>query len=258
MRVIAHENFDYIYKEALALLLSSLTTHVTSTKGENYEMRNILVELTNIENNRIDFTSTLYPNRQKSYDRYLSKELEWYLEGCRDELNYKNSPAPKVWKRYADQKGKIVSNYGHMILRKVQTFGNKKSKRKRDTSFNRCLNLLKENPFTRNAVMHYNLPEHIYDGAKDIPCTMSAQVFIRENKLHMTVFQRSSDIYTGLPYDVPWHCELMKKFIFELNGKKRKDKLTAGTLALFIGSMHLYTSDFQKATQIGRRMGIAV
>lgn len=75
----------------------------------------------------------------------------------------------------------------------------------------------------------------------------------------MTVFQRSSDVYTGLPYDVPWHCELIKKMTSEIRNrvnKKNTDKklfeLECGTLIIFISSLHLYKKDFEKALSISK------
>ena len=37
---------------------------------------------------------------------------------------------------------------------------------------------------------------------KDIPCTVSLQFLIRENKLHLFVNMRSNDVFLGLPHDI--------------------------------------------------------
>lgn len=257
MRAITANNFNEIYQELLALLLSGVSESVSSSKGDNLEIRNIAIELTDINDNRIDFTQTLLPHRQNKYEKYLQKELSWYVEGGPNELHYKGSPAPKVWKEFSDGKGKIVSNYGYMVLREKKTFGLGNGKKKRRTdAYNFCLDTLTKKKTTRQAIIHYNLPKHFSRKQKDIPCTIAAQILIRNGKLSMTVFQRSSDIFTGIPYDLPWHCELMKRFVKDLRRVPGNETLDAGTLTLFITSLHLYEKNFAEAISISQNRGL--
>jgi thymidylate synthase len=81
---------------------------------------------------------------------------------------------------------------------------------------------------------------------------MVAQVVIRDEQLFMTVFQRSSDAFTGLVYDVPWHCELMNQFVKDLKQQQNLKNLRLGSLNLFMTSIHLYTKDIDKAEKICR------
>jgi thymidylate synthase len=263
MRTIRSDSFDEIYKEALAIIMSNISRPVNSSKGINIEIPNVVIELTNTTSYKIDFKSTFLPNRQERYEKYLDKELDWYFNRRNNELHYKSSPAPKVWKNYADQRGNIVSNYGYMILRETKRFGNKRKKTRRKTSYEFCIDLLLRKPTTKQAILHYNLPIHFNDGAKDLPCTIAAQVLIRENKLYMTVFQRSSDIFTGLPYDVPWHCELLSRMLNDIKGKadkvntdKNLSNLSLGSLTLFISSLHLYEKNYMESLKINQNRAI--
>ncbi|WP_161597558.1 thymidylate synthase [Fluviispira multicolorata] len=206
------ESFDHIYKKLIGLLLSGESNRIASSKGNNFEVREVYIKLLNANNYNINFLDTKYPQRQEKYDKYLKDELKWYIKGCDNELYYKNTPSPKVWKKYADKSGKIVSNYGYLILREKKKFGFRE-KKKVMTSFEYCIKILKRKKHTKQAILHYNIPSNIWLNSKDIPCTVSSQIIIREDKLDMIIFQRSSDIYTGIIYDVPWHCELMKMFV---------------------------------------------
>ncbi len=263
MRIIQSDQFDKIYKEATAILLSHLSSPVNSSKGNNIEISNIGIELADINSYEIDFEHTFLPDRQQIYKRYLEKELDWYFEKRPNELHYKKTPSPNVWKNYADEKGFVVSNYGYMILREMKRFGRKRGKGRKATSYDFCADLLLRKPKTRQAILHYNLPKHFNKDAKDIPCTVAGQVFIRDLKLHMTVFQRSSDIFTGLPYDVPWHCELMKYMIRDIrerapkiNTDKGLSKIESGSLTLFISSLHLYEDNYEEALKISQNQAI--
>jgi len=258
MRAFTADSFDQIYQELLAVLLSGLSDSILSSKGSNLEVRNVLLELTDISNYKINFLNTALPSRQDTYERYLNAELKWYFEGRDNELHYKNSPAPKAWKNFADNRGKIVSNYGYMIFREKRLFGqgNGKKKRKID-SYNFCIDMLSSKSTSKQAILHYNLPKHYSKKQKDVPCTVAGQVLIRNERLYMTVFQRSSDIYTGLSYDVPWHCELMKKFVTDLRRVKGNESLELGSLTIFITSLHLYQKDFSDAIKIGQNKRLA-
>lgn len=259
MRAISSNNFDQIYQELMALLLSGVSEPVLSSKGKNLEIRNIGIELTDINRNKINFQTTFLPERQEKYERYLNAELEWYLKGGPRELHYKGSPAPKQWKKYAGPNGKIVSNYGYIILREKKTFGQGNGKKKRRTdAYTFCLDTLTKKKSTRQAILHYNLPKHFTKSQRDVPCTVAGQILIRNDKLSMTVFQRSSDIFTGIPYDIPWHCELMKRFVKDLRRVEGNENLEAGSLTLFVTSLHLYEENFEDAIKISQNIGLRV
>lgn len=98
-----------------------------------------------------------------------------------------------------------------------------------------CINIWRENP----------LP------SKDIPCTMSIVFQIRDNKLHCSVFMRSSDIWLGLPYDVfnfsmlsHWVCALINES--NIHGSI----VSPGILSLTAASSHLYKINFTEANKV--------
>lgn len=188
--------------------------------------------LTDVNNDRLDFSKTGLPERQPVYDRYADAELEWYRSG---NLEAKSAPS-KFWLKIADSDGNIVSNYGHMILCDRQYPG-------RQTAADHVVRLLREDPDSRQAILHYNLPRHYQPGSKDIPCTLTAQLLCRSNRLSMWVTQRSCDAIKGLSFDVPWHCYLLRELAAELG-------VVADKLHHTIGSLHLYETDIEMARKI--------
>lgn len=183
----------------------------------------------------IDWSALGMPERQRTYDDYRDRELKWYRSG---DLRASSAPS-KFWLKLADTEGNIVSNYGHMVLhdKKYLRFG--RASIWYTTALDRVIEVLSEDPESRQAIIHYNLPMHCYSAAKDVPCTLTAQVWIRNGMLSMWVTQRSCDIWYGLPYDVPWHCWLICELAEHM-------AYTPGMLHHSIGSLHVYEKDVPK------------
>lgn len=184
--------------------------------------------LTDVDACHIDWSKTGFPERQATYDNYAQKELSWYLTGDR-----RASAAPSTfWNTIADENGLVNSNYGHLILKWRRYPGQL-------TAYEHVLDRLLIDHGSRQAVMHYNLPSHFKNFCKDIPCTLTAQVWIRKGMLSMAVTQRSSDLWFGMPYDVPWHCYLIKSLARDLGVKP-------GFFHHSVGSLHIYARDFER------------
>ena len=93
--------------------------------------------------------------------------------------------------------------------------------------------LLKKDKDSRQAVYTiYGVQDR--HSSKDIPCTLSHQFFIRDNKLHMTANMRSNDLLWGFPYDVNGFV-FIQEFLAAALG------LEMGTYTHNVGSLHIYT-----------------
>ena len=104
-------SFDSVYK-CIARELSVRKT--ISPRGLlTKEMVNVVYSVLNVgDGNHIDFTTTKAHERQETYESYRDAELEWYNTG-----NLKAASAPsKFWSKLQDERGEIVSNYGHIVF----------------------------------------------------------------------------------------------------------------------------------------------
>jgi thymidylate synthase len=150
-------------------------------------------------------------------------ELLWYLSGS-NELKFIQYYLSHYKKESED--GKIIyGGYGTRLFNK-------------DGSINQIENvieLLKNNPETRRAVIQIFDAKDINEQHKEIPCTCTLQFLIRENKLHLVVYMRSNDAYIGLPHDI--YCFTM---IQEIIARSISDELLIGTYQHMVGSFHLY------------------
>ena len=96
---------------------------------------------------------------------------------------------------------------------------------------------LRTDPSSRQAVIEIPRPRR---ETKDEPCTLSLQFLSRNKHLHLIVTMRSSDTWTGLPYDVFNFTQLQNMMAGEL-------ELRRGWFSLHAGSSHLYQDDFAAA-----------
>lgn len=147
--------------------------------------------------------------------RYFSRELVAYFNGSLD-VNAGLAQASPFWKTLADKDGKIASNYGYYVFhQRVPETGNK-------TQYEWVIDNLVNNLDSRKAFININQPMHKIKESKDFPCTLGMQFFVRDNNLCCIVSSRSTDVYTGLPYDMGFFsfvAELVYKDLKENNLK---------------------------------------
>ena len=157
--------------------------------------------------------------------RYAIGELLWYMSGNKNlEEIQKYTYA---WDRMSDDGETVNSNYGNCIKYK---YGFDQWEYVKD--------LLANNPESRQAVIHIKTADS--KKSKDVNCTVCCQFFIRENKLYMTTYMRSNDIWMGFPYDVFQFTAMQVLMSMELG-------VGIGTYTHVAGSLHMYRRDYEVA-----------
>lgn len=157
--------------------------------------------------------------------RYAIGEMLWYLSG-NDNLSAIQNYT-KAWDRMSDDGLTVNSNYGNCICKKYGFDQWKYVKQ-----------LLKDHPETRQAVIHIKAPDN--KDSKDVNCTVCLQFFIRDNKLYMTTYMRSNDLWLGFPYDVFQFTCMQIRMAMELD-------VGIGTYTHIDGSLHMYKRDYMTA-----------
>ncbi len=134
------------------------------------------------------------PQRKFNQD-YADYEWDWYLKGNRDASQI--AGRAKIWKQMmVPTTTEVNSNYGYFW--------------KYNNQLNRVIDDLKFNKETRRAiVVHYIL--HEIDRYKyDTPCNDVLNFYIKDDKLHLTVFARSIDLVFGFCNDQYTFAKLME------------------------------------------------
>lgn len=126
--------------------------------------------------------------RNWSYD-YAEAEWQWYLSGDPNtsKLGEIYGKVPAIWKRMANSSGEVNSNYGYQWQRNKQ--------------LDHIVGMLKINPSTRQAAISIYDAKEINKYSNDTPCTYAVQFTIIENKLCMSVYMRSNDLWYGFCND---------------------------------------------------------
>lgn len=172
-----------------------------------------------------DPTKNIMRNRIRNLPmKYAVGEMLWYLSGNNNLSEIRKYT--KAWDRMSDDGKTVNSNYGWCIKHKY--------------GFNQwqyVKELLQKSPETRQAVIHIKTADDT--PSKDVNCTVCLQFFIREGKLHATVYMRSNDIWMGFPYDVFQFTCMQILMSMELG-------VEIGTYTHVAGSLHLYKRDLKE------------
>jgi len=129
-------------------------------------------------------------NKERKFNiEYAKAEWKWYLSGNRsiNKLGEIYGKIPPIWKRMADSKGDVNSNYGYQW--------------ERNNQLDKVVDILIENPTTRRATISIYDGKEINDYNRDTPCTYAVQFTILDNKLNISVYMRSNDLWYGFCID---------------------------------------------------------
>ena len=121
--------------------------------------------------------------------KYAAAEWSWYLSGdpSVDKLAELYGKVPPIWERMADEYGKVNSNYGYQWQRRNQ--------------LDNVVDILRRDPSTRQAAISIYDAKEISDYGYDTPCTYAIQFSIIDEKLCMSVYMRSNDVWYGFCND---------------------------------------------------------
>ena len=152
---------------------------------------------------------------------YAEAEWQWYLKGIPYvfELGNIYGKIPEIWKRMADDSGRVNSNYGYQWNRNGQ--------------LDKIIGMLENNPDSRQATISIYDGKEMQDYSHDTPCTYAIQFTILHNRLDMCVTMRSNDLWYGFCNDQYCFSELQRLVSTQLN-------VEPGTYYHFAHNMHLY------------------
>lgn len=166
--------------------------------------------------------------------RYCIGELLWYLSGnpSLDAIRMYTG----AWDRMSDDGVLVNSNYGDRIQKAVCEYSGK--------TFNQLAmieEMLRRDPNSRQAVIHIKQARNLLKyPSKDVNCTVCLQFFIRENRLYMTAYMRSNDLWMGFPNDIFQFTAIQIYLAMKLG-------VQLGSYTHIAGSLHLYDRDYQVA-----------
>ncbi len=178
--------------------------------------------------------------RNAKLERYFARELELYKSGTLSAEEF--GKIGKIWKSIANTDGTINSNYGYLAFHAKEAGSDKYALGTMDTHWNWCLESFRRDLDTRQAVVHFSRPRHLFIGNKDQVCALSIQFFVRDNILHAAWTSRSNDCVFGTSFDSLWALWLCRKMRDDL-AEKSIVSAGLGTLSYMAHSLHIYERD---------------
>jgi thymidylate synthase len=224
-------SFAEAYQKSLIDLVDN--GDLCETRGTtSKELLNVSLEIT-------DPSQCMYTNMTRSTQtKYIAAELLWYYAG-RNDVAFISKYA-KFWEQIQNPNGTVNSAYGNLIFRPKSLGG--------ITQYEWAIASLAKDKDSRQAILHFNTPEHQYNGNKDFVCTIYLNFWIRDNKLNMKVQMRSNDIFYGLSYDAPFFAYVQQTMYLWLRDKYKE--LQLGTYYHCADNIHYYERHFEIADNI--------
>lgn len=168
-------------------------------------------------------------------ERYINPffaiiEASWILSGRNDlaPLEY----GIKNYAKYSDDNKTLNGAYGYRLK-----FGFDVDQ------LAASIRALSKTPQSRRVILTFYSPYDIESDSKDIPCNTHAYIKIINNRLDITVLNRSNDVFKGIPYNFVVFRAIQKYIASQLS-------IECGKQRHITDCLHLYEEDFEAARRI--------
>ena len=162
---------------------------------------------------------------KKLHLKSIIYELLWFLKGDTN-IKYLQENNVRIWNEWADANGDLGHIYGYQWRSWPNYEGGFIDQ------ISEAIDTLKTNPDSRRIIVsawnvadipHMNLP----------PCHILFQFYVANNRLSMQLYQRSADIFLGVPFNIASYA-LLLQMVAQVTG------LQAGDFVHTLGDAHIY------------------
>jgi thymidylate synthase len=178
---------------------------------------------------------------KKLHLRSIIYELIWFING-ETNINYLNENGVSIWDEWADENGELGPIYGAQ-WRNWNNDGIDQLKE--------VISSLKENPSSRRMIVTAWNPniipntkktfsENVKEGKAALPpCHAFFQFYVADNKLSCQMYQRSADVFLGVPFNIASYS-LLTFMIAQVC------KLEVGEFIHTLGDAHIYLNHIEQ------------
>ncbi len=168
---------------------------------------------------------------KKCHVRSIFHELLWFLKGDTN-IKYLKDNGVSIWDEWADEQGNLGPVYGSQ-WRSWPTPGGDKI-----DQISNIINQIKTNPDSRRIIVSaWNVSE--IDNMALPPCHAFFQFYVADNKLSCQLYQRSADIFLGVPFNIASYA-LLTMMVAQVCG------LEPGDFVHTLGDAHLYSNHMEQ------------
>jgi thymidylate synthase len=171
---------------------------------------------------------------KKLHLKSIIYELLWFLKGDTN-IAYLKENGVTIWDEWADENGDLGPVYGAQWRSWPAPDG-----RHIDQIAN-LLNQIRKNPHSRRLIVSAWNPALVDEMALP-PCHCLFQFYVADGKLSCQLYQRSADIFLGVPFNIASYA-LLTMMVAQVTGLK------PGDFVHTLGDAHLYANHFEQAKQ---------
>ncbi len=162
---------------------------------------------------------------KKLHLRSIIHELLWFLNGDTN-IKYLNDNQVTIWDEWADLNGDLGHIYGYQWRSWTSSKGGPVDQ------IRNVIQSIKENPSSRRHIVSaWNVGE--LDQMALPPCHILFQFYVSEGKLSCQLYQRSCDIFLGIPFNIASYA-LLTMMIAQVTGLKAYEFIHT------LGDAHIY------------------
>ncbi len=168
---------------------------------------------------------------KKLHLKSIIHELLWFLKGDTN-IKYLQENGVRIWDEWADNNGDLGHVYGYQWRSWPTPDG------RYIDQIKEVINTLKTNPDSRRIIVSaWNVGE--LDQMALPPCHAFFQFYVAEGKLSCQLYQRSADIFLGVPFNIASYA-LLTMMVAQVCG------LGLGDFVHTLGDAHIYTNHFDQ------------
>lgn len=168
---------------------------------------------------------------KKLHLKSIIHELLWFLAGDTN-VKYLQENGVRIWNEWADDNGDLGHIYGYQWRSWPDYKGG------HIDQIQEVVDTIKNNPDSRRIIVNAwnvaDLPE-----MKLPPCHAFFQFYVADGRLSLQLYQRSADIFLGVPFNIASYA-LLLQMMAQVTGLK------AGDFVHTLGDAHIYTNHLEQ------------
>ena len=168
---------------------------------------------------------------KKLHLKSIIHELLWFLAGDTN-VKYLQDNGVRIWNEWADENGDLGHIYGYQWRSWPDYNGG------HIDQIQEVVDTLKNNPDSRRIIVNAwyvaDLPT-----MKLPPCHAFFQFYVADGRLSLQLYQRSADIFLGVPFNIASYA-LLLQMMAQVTGLK------AGDFVHTLGDAHIYTNHLEQ------------
>lgn len=169
---------------------------------------------------------------KKLHTKSIIHELLWFLKGDTN-IKYLKDNGVSIWDEWADENGNLGPVYGYQWRNWPKPDGSKIDQ------ITQVIEMIKKNPDSRRLIVSaWNVAD--INQMKLPPCHAFFQFYVADGKLSCQLYQRSADIFLGVPFNIASYALLTMMVAQVCN-------LKAGDFVHTLGDSHLYLNHIEQA-----------